>query len=212
VGEAFLTIKTTDGQVGVFDLNTPLPEAQKYVRKFTAQYVQHPVEPRVVTSSSSDGAPRADSVMPTDQTTSTAWAASNTSGSAEMGEAEVFLAHPGKKKIQVIQLILKATGLGLKDAKALADSPSSIGVFPRDSAERLVLELQSIGAQCQLRPGDGAIDAASSTGPAPAEPESGPENANDVLEQIRKLGELRAQGILTHDEFEAKKTELLGRL
>jgi hypothetical protein len=34
----------------------------------------------------------------------------------------------------------------------------------------------------------------------------------DVLEQLRKLGVLREAGVLTDAEFEAKKTELLGRL
>jgi hypothetical protein len=45
---AFLTIKTTDGQEGVFDLDTPYPEAQKYVIKFTAKYGKRPAETRVV--------------------------------------------------------------------------------------------------------------------------------------------------------------------
>jgi uncharacterized membrane protein YeaQ/YmgE (transglycosylase-associated protein family) len=35
---------------------------------------------------------------------------------------------------------------------------------------------------------------------------------DEVMDQIRKLDELRAEGILTEDEFQAKKTELLGRL
>jgi hypothetical protein len=43
-----------------------------------------------------------------------------------------------------------------------------------------------------------------SAGPTPPSP--------DVLEQLRKLGELRAAGVLTGAEFEAKKSELLGRL
>jgi hypothetical protein len=33
-----------------------------------------------------------------------------------------------------------------------------------------------------------------------------------VLEALAKLGELKAMGILTEDEFTAKKTELLSRL
>ena len=39
-----------------------------------------------------------------------------------------------------------------------------------------------------------------------------PAPSPDVLEQLRKLGELRTAGVLTDDEFEAKKSELLGRL
>ena len=34
----------------------------------------------------------------------------------------------------------------------------------------------------------------------------------DVLEQLRKLWDLRQTGVLTDAEFEAKKAELLGRL
>jgi hypothetical protein len=33
-----------------------------------------------------------------------------------------------------------------------------------------------------------------------------------VLEALAKLGELKAMGILTEDEFTTKKTELLNRL
>lgn len=36
--------------------------------------------------------------------------------------------------------------------------------------------------------------------------------AGDVTEQLRKLGELRDQGVLTDEEFQAKKAELLSRL
>lgn len=36
--------------------------------------------------------------------------------------------------------------------------------------------------------------------------------ADDALEQLRKLGELRVAGVLTEEEFAAKKTELLDRL
>ena len=34
----------------------------------------------------------------------------------------------------------------------------------------------------------------------------------EVTEQIRKLGELRDQGVITNEEFETKKRELLARL
>ena len=38
------------------------------------------------------------------------------------------------------------------------------------------------------------------------------DTAADVTDQLRKLGELHAAGILTDAEFSAKKTELLDRL
>jgi hypothetical protein len=34
----------------------------------------------------------------------------------------------------------------------------------------------------------------------------------DPIEQLRRLGELRDAGVVTPEEFEAKKAELLGRL
>jgi hypothetical protein len=35
---------------------------------------------------------------------------------------------------------------------------------------------------------------------------------DDVTEQIRKLGDLRDEGIISDEEFETKKRELLSRL
>jgi hypothetical protein len=37
-------------------------------------------------------------------------------------------------------------------------------------------------------------------------------DSDEVTEQIRKLAELRDDGVLTNEEFEAKKAELLSRL
>jgi hypothetical protein len=45
---------------------------------------------------------------------------------------------------------------------------------------------------------------AGAPGPAPAA------LSDDVYEQLKKLGELRDAGILTDEEFNAKKTQLLG--
>ena len=44
--------------------------------------------------------------------------------------------------------------------------------------------------------------------------ESSPQKASeeDVMEKLRKLGELRATGVLTDAEFEHKKSDLLGRI
>ena len=44
-----------------------------------------------------------------------------------------------------------------------------------------------------------------------------PRNGNgsgngDPLDQIRRLGELRDEGLITPEEFDAKKTEILGRM
>ena len=37
-------------------------------------------------------------------------------------------------------------------------------------------------------------------------------NSNDVLDQIKKLSELKDAGILSEEEFNSKKTELLSKL
>ena len=50
-----------------------------------------------------------------------------------------------------------------------------------------------------------------SPAPAPA-PDPVPAPAPNVVEQLRQLGELRALGVVTDAEFEAKKAELLKRL
>lgn len=42
--------------------------------------------------------------------------------------------------------------------------------------------------------------------PAPAAPAAG----NDVIAQLKDLGDLKAQGVLTEEEFEAQKRRLLG--
>jgi hypothetical protein len=48
----------------------------------------------------------------------------------------------------------------------------------------------------------------SSHAPAPAAPAAG----DALIDQIRKLGELRDAGLITNEEFEAKKLEMLGRI
>ena len=65
---------------------------------------------------------------------------------------DVILAAAGYKKIQVIKVVRAATGLGLKEAKALVDEapkPVKEGI-DRDEAEALVKELQEAGASVEL--------------------------------------------------------------
>src|SRR4029453_4427459 len=59
----------------------------------------------------------------------------------------------GDKKIQVIKVVRAATGLGLKEAKALVDEapkPVKEGV-DRDEGEKLKGELEEAGAQVELK-------------------------------------------------------------
>ena len=61
---------------------------------------------------------------------------------------DVVLTGAGDKKIQVIKVVRAATGLGLKEAKALVDEapkPVKEGI-ERDEAEKLKAELEEAGA------------------------------------------------------------------
>jgi len=65
----------------------------------------------------------------------------------------VFLAETGDKKIQVIKVVRAATGLGLKEAKALVDEapkPVKEGV-DREEADSLKQELEEAGATVELK-------------------------------------------------------------
>ncbi len=59
--------------------------------------------------------------------------------------------------------------------------------------------------------GAAAVDPAEIEG-AQEEPSAAPPSQTDILEQIRKLDELRDAGVLSEEGFEAKKRELLDRL
>jgi large subunit ribosomal protein L7/L12 len=66
---------------------------------------------------------------------------------------DVVITGAGDKKIQVIKVVRAATGLGLKEAKALVDEapkPVKEGI-ERDEAEKLLAELQEAGASVELK-------------------------------------------------------------
>jgi large subunit ribosomal protein L7/L12 len=66
---------------------------------------------------------------------------------------DVVLTGAGDKKIQVIKVVRAATGLGLKEAKALVDEapkPIKEGV-DRDEADRLRAELEEAGAGVEVK-------------------------------------------------------------
>jgi large subunit ribosomal protein L7/L12 len=66
---------------------------------------------------------------------------------------DVILTGAGDKKIQVIKVVRAATGLGLKEAKALVDEapkPVKEGI-ERDEAEKLKSELEEAGASVELK-------------------------------------------------------------
>jgi large subunit ribosomal protein L7/L12 len=66
---------------------------------------------------------------------------------------DVVLTAPGEKKIQVIKAVRAATGLGLKEAKALVDSapkPVKEGL-DREEAEQLKAQLEEAGGEVELK-------------------------------------------------------------
>jgi large subunit ribosomal protein L7/L12 len=71
----------------------------------------------------------------------------------ESSTVDVIVTGPGDKKIQVIKVVRAATGLGLKEAKALVDEapkPVKEGI-DRDEAEKLRAELEEAGASVEIR-------------------------------------------------------------
>lgn len=71
----------------------------------------------------------------------------------EKSEFDVVLTEVGDKKIQVIKIVRSATGLGLKEAKALVDGApkpvqESIG---NEEAKKLKSELEEAGASVELK-------------------------------------------------------------
>ena len=71
----------------------------------------------------------------------------------EQTEFDVVLQSAGAKKIQVIKEVRAATGLGLKEAKALVDdAPNPVKeALSREDAEALRDKLQEAGATVELR-------------------------------------------------------------
>jgi len=71
----------------------------------------------------------------------------------EQSSFDVILANAGDKKIQVIKVVRAATGLGLKEAKALVDEapkPVREGI-DREEADKLKSELEEAGATVEIK-------------------------------------------------------------
>jgi large subunit ribosomal protein L7/L12 len=71
----------------------------------------------------------------------------------ESSTVDVILAGAGDKKIQVIKVVRAATGLGLKEAKALVDEapkPVKEGI-EREEADKLKQELEEAGAAVEVK-------------------------------------------------------------
>jgi large subunit ribosomal protein L7/L12 len=85
-------------------------------------------------------------------------AAAGGGGATEAAEEEsstvdVVITGAGDKKIQVIKVVRAATGLGLKEAKALVDeAPKAVKEgLERDEAAKLKQDLEEAGASVELK-------------------------------------------------------------
>ena len=80
-------------------------------------------------------------------------AAASAAAEEESSTVDVVLTAAGDKKIQVIKVVRAATGLGLKEAKALVDEapkPIKEGI-ERDEADKLKAELEEAGGSVELK-------------------------------------------------------------
>ena len=79
-------------------------------------------------------------------------AADDGAAAEEQTAFDVVLTGAGDKKIQVIKVVRAATGLGLKEAKALVDElkPVKEGI-DRDEADKLRAELEEAGASVEVK-------------------------------------------------------------
>jgi large subunit ribosomal protein L7/L12 len=71
----------------------------------------------------------------------------------ESSTVDVMLTGAGDKKIGVIKVVRAATGLGLKEAKAVVDeapSPVKEGI-DREEAEKLKAEIEEAGGSAELK-------------------------------------------------------------
>lgn len=74
-------------------------------------------------------------------------------GAEESSTVDVVITEVGGQKVPVIKVVRNATGLGLKEAKAVVDAapgPVKEGV-ERDEGEKLKAELEEAGATVELK-------------------------------------------------------------
>ena len=71
----------------------------------------------------------------------------------EKTEFDVILKDCGASKLNVIKVIRAATGLGLKEAKEIADNcPKKLKeAISKEDAEKLVAELKEAGAEAEVK-------------------------------------------------------------
>lgn len=95
------------------------------------------------------------------------------------------------------------------------DEPSVVAAaVSEDTATETKALMEKLGVRVEVVPAEIVApepptdeDSESAAGPGPS-----PKASEDVLPQVEKLGQLHDAGVLTDEEFQAKKAELLQRL
>lgn len=77
--------------------------------------------------------------------------------------------------------------------------------------EELVAAMEDLGIQSiELTDDDQALINAESSQPQAAQPAAAAQPEPSYLDELERLGDLRDQGIISEEEFQAKKAQLLG--
>ena len=111
-----------------------LLELSEFVKKFEETFDVTAAAPIAVAAGPAAGAPEAPAAE-------------------EKDEFNVVLEAVGEKKIQVIKVVRAATGLGLKEAKALVDeAPKPVKeAVDKAEADKLKADLEEAGASVELK-------------------------------------------------------------
>ena len=80
-------------------------------------------------------------------------AAGGAAEAEEKTEFDVILKDCGASKLNVIKVIRAATGLGLKEAKEIADNcPKTLKeAISKEDAEKIVAKFKEAGAECEIK-------------------------------------------------------------
>ena len=146
-------------------------------------------------------------------------------GWVRQGRTDAWIAHQLEVTVQQIQAFKREHGLEA-DSEAGADGAGAEDVDLRASDdEALAAELEAEEIRRAEEEAKAAEEAARKAAEEEGDEDEPPKpkrararrtrarkKTADPLEQIRKLGELRDAGVLTDEEFDTKKGELLDRM
>jgi ribosomal protein L7/L12 len=119
----------------------------------------------------------------------------------EQGEFGVILMAAGVRKIQVIKEVLALTSLSLKAAKDLVEAApvAVLDKVTKDTAEKARAVLEGAGAAVTVTA-------------APVAPVEAVAVHPSAMDELGKLAELRAAGVVSQQEFDEAKARILGSL